>query len=98
MSAARKIQRKKAQAIGQLGQATKQLTDLNVFLQHLPEMAKRLEETGQVLDAILKDMDTLSKEHEFTLDLLRRITHLTPEQEDQYRAEWAKERECPPES
>jgi DNA repair ATPase RecN len=98
MSAIRKLQRKKAQAMGQLGQATKQLTDLNGFLQHLPEMVKRLEDTGQVLDAVLTDMDTLSKEHEFTLYLLRRTTSLTSEQEAQYRAEWAKERECPPES
>jgi DNA repair ATPase RecN len=98
MSAVRKLQRKKAQAMGQLGQATKQLADLNGFLQHLPEMVKRLEETSQVLDAVLTDMDTLSKEHEFTLYLLRQTTSLTSEQEAQYRAKWAKERECPPES
>ena len=84
----RRIQRKQGQALGQLGQATKQLTDLNAYLKELPEVAQRLKETSEVLEAVIQDQEALNKEHEFLLFLIQKTTGLTPEQESQYRAEW----------
>ena len=99
MSFNRKMQRTKAKALGQLGQATQQIADLNVYLKELPEVAQKLRETGQVLEAVLNDMETLSKEQEFTLFMVRQVMALTSEQEERYRAEWlAKDSECPRES
>lgn len=100
MSLSRKLKRHHGGQAAQLSQATQQLQELNKFLTGLPEVFQRVHDMGQVLDAMLSDMEALSKEQEYNRYLMQRMG-LTPAQEAQYRADWEATKgtsECQPES
>lgn len=76
----------------QLGETTKQVTELQTHLAHLPEVSQKLTDTGKILEAVINDHEALSAENELIWHILRKELALTPEKEAKYRQEIAEAR------
>lgn len=96
-SVARRLKRQQHGAAStvasKLSEATKQVAGLNQMLAEVPAAVKKLEETSQVLDALVDDTQLLANELEFVWFVLKDRLKLTADEESQLRGEFAKQQD-----